>query len=156
MGAWGHGNLESDGALDVRGEISDELFGRVIHLLNDPRAAEYDEAGHYELFVRIEMIIALHAGGLISTSIQQAELGVLFEAYLRRWEDYSGENPPSERRQIIEDTFARLQGVVRELHDHATHFVEVEVDPTDERHRMVLDIFDRAEKRGRSNPGDAD
>ena len=68
MGAWGYGSLESDGAQDTLAGICDELFSRIIQLLQHPRAHEHDDIEFDELFVRIEMIFALHDHGMINTS----------------------------------------------------------------------------------------
>ena len=151
MGAWGNGNLENDGAQDLLCEISDELFSRVQELLQHPAGHEYDGLEYDELFVRIEMILALHDRGMIATSIEQKDLGTLFEPYLQRWDEYCGDDPPLERRDVMESTFNQLISVVREVHDHDVELVEVPFDPEDEKHRMVQELFERVERRGRSD-----
>lgn len=111
MGTWGHSNLESDGAQDFLAEISDELFERVITLLQHPRAHEYDEEEIDELFVRIEMIFALHDRRMITSSPGPEALEPLLAPYLKRWEDYqtsAGDGVPAERRRVIERTFEQL------------------------------------------------
>jgi hypothetical protein len=111
MGSWGPGNLENDTAQDLIAEISDELFHRVIELLQDPVTAEYDQYGHEELFVRIEMISALHRHGMINSSPPAGEIGALFPPFLERWSKYhisGGHGIPQARQQVILKSFAGL------------------------------------------------
>ena len=116
MGAWGDGNLESDGALDALANICDELFGRVMELLQHPRAHEYDDEEIDELFVRIEMIFALSERGMVKSAPAPEELEVLFEPYLKRWAAYereAGAELPSGRERVIRTSFQRLMEITR-------------------------------------------
>jgi hypothetical protein len=114
MGTWGIGNLESDGAQDTLAGICDDLFSRVIELLQHPRAHEYDDEEIGELFVRIEMIFALSERGMVNSSPVPEELQVLFEPYLQRWTDYhrrAGHDLPVDRLEIMKKSFARLEEI---------------------------------------------
>jgi len=111
MGAWGHGNLENDGAQDLIAEISDELFARIVILLQNPSASKWDECEHDELFVRVEMILAMAKHGMINSSPRSIELEPLFAPFVERWSQYfiaSKQKVPEERKAVIVDTFARL------------------------------------------------
>ena len=146
MGAWGHGNLENDGAMDFVSEFSEELFNRVFELLKHPNGHEYDNGEIDELFVRIEMILALHKKGLISASRDRGELHTLFDPYLARWEAYYQGNAPAKRRRVMERTFRRLSKVVKKLHNSYGGFVEVPFDPNDEKNKMIMNIFDSVDR----------
>lgn len=146
MGAWGHGNLENDGAQDFLSQISNELFTRVHELLKHPNGHEYDGKEIDELFVRIEMILALHKRGLITSSGDRGELHSLFEPYMRRWEAYYKGKAPAKRRKVMERTFRRLSKVVHKLHNAHGRFVEVPFDPNDENTKIMMKIFDSVDR----------
>ena len=114
MGTWGNGNLENDTAQDTLAGICDDLFARVMTLLQHPRAHEYDEEEIGELFVRIEMIFALSDRGMVNSSPEPDELRILVEPYLQRWAGYhrkAGHDLPVERQTIMEQTFTRLLAI---------------------------------------------
>jgi hypothetical protein len=114
MGTWGDGNLESDGALDALATVCDELFARVMELLQHPRAHEYDDAEIDELFVRIEMIFALSERNMVNSAPAPEELEVLFEPYLQRWAEYerkAGNHLPNGREKVIRTSFERLKDI---------------------------------------------
>ncbi len=117
MGAWGYGNLESDGAQDTLANICEELFARVMALLQHPRAHEYDDEEIDELFVRIEMIFALHARGMITSGPNPELLEPLFAPYLARYAEYNAKSgshgPPEERIRVIEETFRQLLQIAK-------------------------------------------
>ena len=116
MGTWGSGNLESDGSQDTLANICDELFTRVIELLQHPRGHEYDDEEIDELFVRIEMIFALYERKMITSAPNPDELNSLFVPYLERWAAYyksAGHDPPADRREVIEETFQTLLAIAR-------------------------------------------
>lgn len=111
MGAWGHGNLECDGAQDILGDLSDELFERVTTLLKTPAAAEHDELEHDELFVRIEMIFALAARGMINSSPTPGEIRPLIDQFFDnclRYYKSAKQELPQERKRIMEESFSNL------------------------------------------------
>jgi len=116
MGTWGTGNLESDGAQDNLANVCDELFQRIIELLQHPRGHEYDDEEIGELFVRVEMVFALSDRGMINSSPDPKELKELFKPYLQRWADYhksAGHDPPEDRRKVIEDSFKKLLAIAK-------------------------------------------
>lgn len=111
MGAWGHGNLDNDGAQDELAEICDGLFARVIELLKHPRVHEFDDLEICELFVKIEMIFALSEHGMVNSSPEKSELKPLLTPFLQRWAEYyhkAGHNPPSKRLHVMNESFNRL------------------------------------------------
>lgn len=117
MGTWGNGNLESDGAQDTLAGICDDLFSRVMELLQHPRAHEYDDEEIDELFVKIEMIFALNERGMVNSSPDPRELKPLFEPYLQRWAGYhhkAGHDLPIERHKVMIDSFNRLLKIAKE------------------------------------------
>ena len=114
MGTWGNGNLESDGSQDTLANLCDELFARVMELLQHPRGHEYDDEEIDELFVRIEMIFALHERKMITSAPPPEVLGSLFAPYLAKWAAYhrsAGHDPPLARRKVIEESFQSLLGI---------------------------------------------
>jgi hypothetical protein len=151
MGTWGDGNLQNDGALDALATISEELFVRVIELLKHPNGYKYDCEEIGELFVRIEMIVALHKKGLISAPPQKIDLEPLFEEYLNNWEAYFERGAPRKRRKVIEKTFGRLMKVVQKLHKEEGTWVEVPFDPDDPNDKKMMEVFDAVERRQASN-----
>lgn len=110
MGAWGSGNLESDGAQDALADLCESLFLKVIQLLKHPRVHEYDDEPIDELFVNIEVIFALKDRGMISMSPPLDEVEPLLTNFLLKWDEYSG--PWPERRAVIEDSFQKFRDIV--------------------------------------------
>ena len=159
MSAEGNNNLDNDAAADLLHSISEELYGSVIELLQHPHGHEYDDELISELFVRIEMIFALHDHAMIHAAPQQHEVGALIDPFMQRWQDFhiaSGHEPPLARKRSMEDTFARLLAVVREVHQDSPNFEPVEIDwETDDlspEHRMVKDLFEGVERRAARRP----
>ena len=114
MGTWGPGNFDNDGAQDYLAVHSLGLFERVIELLQHPRGHEYDDEEIDELFVTIEVIIALNEKGMITACPDPEIFQKLFGPYLQRWADYhvsAGGEPWPERRKVIEDSFAKLHAI---------------------------------------------
>ena len=118
MGTWGYANLENDTAQDVLAGICQDYFDRVTRALQSECGHEYDEYEHAELFVHCEMLLAMSECGMVTSAPEPEELRPLFSAFIKRWAAYhqrGGEQPPAERRQVIEDTFGKLIVVA----DHA-------------------------------------
>jgi len=119
MGCEGDFNLDNDAAGDLLAEISDELFERVVELLQHPRGHEYDDEEIAELFVRIEMIFALHAQSMINSAPAPAELRSLISPYFKRWTDYheaQGHSMPCKRSETMTQTFDRLVDIASEIY----------------------------------------
>jgi hypothetical protein len=111
MGTWGNGNLECDGVQDALAGICDDLFARVIELLQHPRSHQYDDEEIDELFAKIEMIFALGDRGMINSSPNPKKFQHLLEPWLQRWTDYnreSGSEPLVERAKVIRSSFNRM------------------------------------------------
>jgi hypothetical protein len=111
MGAWGYGNIENDTAQDMLAEICDGYFGRISDTLRSKQGHEYDEHAHDELFVLSEMLFAMNERGMVNSSPEPDELRPLFAPFMERWAEYhrsAGQDPPEERRVVMEDTFQRL------------------------------------------------
>jgi len=86
----------------------------VIELLQHPRSHEYDDEPIDQLFVRIEMIFALHDRNMITASPPVEELDPLLQCYLERWERYcqTSDSPWPERQAVIEATFNKLRAIL--------------------------------------------
>ena len=117
MGTWGTGNLENDGAQDELANVCERLFKEVIELIQHPRAHEYDDQEIDHLFVRIEMIFALHSRNMLSGTGILESIEPHFDPYVERWNRYQrdaggGEWP--ERRAVIEETFDKLRAIAAE------------------------------------------
>lgn len=154
MSAEGDYNLDNDAAGDLLSQISEDLFNRVIELLQDPNGHEYDGDLIGELFVRIEMIFALHAREMITHAPEQKELGVLIEPFVEKWQQYhrrAGHGVPTIRLQSMRETFASLLEVVREIHEDSGNFQLMEIDwnspDLSPEHRMALELFEGIERR---------
>ena len=148
-------NLDNDAAADFLADLSDELFKRVRALMEDPHGHEYDDELIAELFVRIEMILALHDRSMIRTAREQGEIGRLIDPYIARWVAYhraAGHEPPHGRRESMSQTFVQLQTVIREVHSHEFEFVPIpdDVSSVDPQIRADLDIFARWDNPPRS------
>jgi len=111
MGTWGNSNLECDGVQDALAGICDDLFARVIELLQHPKSHQYDDEEIDELFAKIEMIFALGDRGMINSSPNPKKFQHLFEPWLQRWTDYNRDSDSeylTERAKVIRDSFNRL------------------------------------------------
>lgn len=154
MSAEGDHNLDNDAAGDLLLQISEDLFTRVTDLLQDQIGHHYDDDQIGELFVRIEMIFALHAREMIAHAPKQEDIEILIDPFVERWQQYHREadhEPPAIRLQSMRETFAQLLEVIREVHDNSPGFGPVEIDwdspDLPPEHRMVLDAFDRVAQR---------
>ena len=154
MGAWGPGNLENDGAQDELANVCERLFNELFEFLQHPRAHEYDGEVIDRLFVRIEMLFALHEREMIVHAPEQKDIGILIEPFVGSWQQYhreAGHEPPATRLQSIRETFARLLEVIREVHEDypGLESVEINWDSSDlpPEHKMVLDLFDRVAQK---------
>ena len=131
MGAEGDNNLDNDGAADLLFEISRGLTNRILELLVHPRAHEYDDAEIAELFVRIEMMFALHDRRMLSVAPEAQELRNLIESYIARWEAYhrkAGHEPPVARRTSMIATFEQLLCISMEAFQRRDAWVPIEPD----------------------------
>lgn len=149
MGRWGDGNLENDGASDFLYGFSKGYFDKIMFLLQNPRAYQYDEDEYYELFCLIEVISALHDKGLIYWAPEQNEVSFLIKSFLLKLYDYESCN--EKRKMVIENTFTEFMTVIREFHDAKTDCVEVEdMEQFLKDHpesKIIFDIFDSLEKK---------
>lgn len=156
MGAEGDNNLDNDGAADLLDQISTELTQRILNLLVHPRAHEYDDEEIAELFVRIEMLFALHDRRMLSKAPHPEELRPLLDPFLARWETYhraAGHEPPTKRRESMIDTFRILMGISIELIQASGSFAPIEsasklrTAPELKHHETMLCIFDKVERQ---------
>jgi len=148
MSCEGNENLDNDVAADYLADLSDELFERVKALMEDPHGHEYDDELIAELFIKIEMILALHDRGMIRKAPEQGEIGRLITPYIARWEAYhraAGHEPPQERRDSISKAFVQLQTVIREIHCQEFEFVPIATDASSADRQIIADqdIFSR-------------
>jgi hypothetical protein len=122
VGTWGHGNLDSDYALD---ELSSRTTELVTGLMDRARTAESREADEWDyttLFVELEIVFALEAANLMHAARlpPAAEVRELAADYIADWDEYIVELDPtanheSERRRIILESFERF-AVICEKH----------------------------------------
>ncbi|HSI10911.1 MAG TPA: hypothetical protein VK961_02650 [Chthoniobacter sp.] len=132
MSAEGDENLDNDGAADLLSDIARELTQRILELLVHPRGHEYDDEEICELFVRIEMLFALHDRQMLSSAPEPQELRTLIESYFARWEAYHRKNshePPAARRASMIETFRQLLRISIEKSEQPISWVRVELDP---------------------------
>jgi hypothetical protein len=109
MGTWGHGNLDSDYALDELSTRTNELLTELLLRAQRKESREYDEYDHTTLFVELEIVFALDAANLMSTGKFPASSHVRSLA-LEFMVDYDAymEGPWPERRAKINETFERF------------------------------------------------
>ena len=118
MGCEGDHNLDNDAAGDLLHHITNELFNRVITLLQHPRGHEYDDEEIGELFVRIEMIFAMYDRDMVSHAPDPKELSNLIPSYFKRWTEYheaEGHDMPCKRSETMMQTFDKLIQISQEL-----------------------------------------
>lgn len=115
MGTWGPGNLDNDHALDILGDRSHELTARVLAGLAAPINRDADEPGHAELFVDLEVMLALAARELFTPYDlpEPAAARRLCDDFFGDWAASMDELEASpdfkaERRAVIEVTFERF------------------------------------------------
>ncbi len=117
MGTWGHGNLESDGALGALEEECRVYFDRIRKLLSHENGHECDDVWHDELFVLLEIVFALHDRNLLRVPIIEDDLGAVCEDYIKRWSAYwltYAKEPSEEREGVIRESFRALINLVEE------------------------------------------
>jgi len=115
MGTWGAENFADDVALDWLGNFSDELVAQI-------RAGmRHDEliCGHL-VMAQIE-VFALLCENLNVIPLEPGEVALWRDAVLETWDaNIDGYEPKpeykTERRSIIEATFARLAAVAEKYH----------------------------------------
>lgn len=111
MGAWGTGNIENDTAQDMLADMCDDYFRRIVDTLRSEHGHEYDEQEHDELFVLIEVLLAMDGRGMVNSSPEPDELRALFGPFTDRWAAYhrrAGHEPSANRQKVMEDTFRKL------------------------------------------------
>jgi hypothetical protein len=109
MGTWGHGNLDSDYALDELSTRTNELLTSLLRRAQRKESREYDEYDHTTLFVEFEIVFALDAYGILATGRFPAGALVrtLALEFLVVYDEYM-EGPWPERRAKIAETFERF------------------------------------------------
>lgn len=109
MGTWGHGNLDSDYALDELSTRTKDLLTQLLLRAQRKTSREYDEYDHTTLFVEFEIVFALDAAGLMGTGKfpSAAAVRALAVEFLAGYDAYMEAAWP-ERRATIEETFQRF------------------------------------------------
>ncbi|MEA3211113.1 MAG: hypothetical protein QOE70_4170 [Chthoniobacter sp.] len=131
MGAEGDSNLDNDGAADLLADISSRLTHRILDLLVHPRAHEYDDEEIAELFVRIEMLFALHDRQMLPIAPDPQNLRELVDSFLTRWEAYhraAGHEPPVKRRESMIVTFQELYRISIQVLQERGSFTAIDRD----------------------------
>lgn len=115
MGTWGAGNLDDDTALDEVGERSDALITQLWERIQKQESWEADEWECAALFVDLESLLALEAGGVFSgySLPSRDKARPVIDRWLAGWGAYFDGLAPregfkAERRAVIEQTFERF------------------------------------------------
>jgi hypothetical protein len=122
VGTWGHGNLDSDYALDELSSRTTELVEGLMDRARTAESREADEWDYTTLFVELEIVFALEAANLMHAARLPlaTEVRELAADYIADWDEYIVELDPtanheSERRRIILESFERF-AVICEKH----------------------------------------
>lgn len=113
MGTWGAGNFDSDGALDYIGEIASGLTARIEACFADEESSALDEDGEGVLVPSVAILLLL-CEHCAAAPPRPDVAGRWKRQYLTIFDDQIDSLEPApgykqERRQVIEDTFRRLQ-----------------------------------------------
>lgn len=116
MGTWGSGNFESDGALDMLGDLTDEIAAAIDEILANG-TADADELGESHLVPRVAILDALCKQCSSSPPEPDRVVGWR-DAYLAVYDRSMPELDPTgeflaERRAVIVATFASLEEEAR-------------------------------------------
>jgi hypothetical protein len=119
MGTWGAGNFQDDGALDYVGGVIDSFVARVEEILADEERSLLDEEGEAVLVPSVHLIsVIVEASG--AAPPKPAQVQKWRKKYLNIFDEEIGDLEPdggfeAERRQVIEDTFAKLEQQARKF-----------------------------------------
>jgi hypothetical protein len=113
MGTWGHGNLDSDYALDELGARSGALVKEMLLRAQRSDSRQWDEYDYTTLFVEFEIVFALDAAKLLkvgrSTLPAPDAVRKLAHDYITEWDRFDADDGPGpQRRKVILDTFERF------------------------------------------------
>ncbi|MBA2543824.1 MAG: hypothetical protein H0V17_29540 [Deltaproteobacteria bacterium] len=119
MGTWGHGNLESDYALDELSTRANELLTSLLRRAQRKESREYDEYDHTTLFVEFEIVFALDAHGIMRNgTFPIADLvRALAQDFLAAYDVYMDTSWPERRAKIVE-TFERFAALCDKYEGH--------------------------------------
>lgn len=116
MGTWGSGNFDSDGALDMIGELTDQLADAIDEILTNG-TAEADELGESHLVPRVAILDTLCKHCAASPPEPDRVVGWR-DATLAAFDaSMPGLDPKgdflADRRKVIVATFASLEAEAR-------------------------------------------
>ncbi|MEO7720119.1 MAG: DUF4259 domain-containing protein [Capsulimonas sp.] len=124
MGTWGAGNFDSDSALDYISSVVDDLEGKIEDLLTDEERSALDEEGEGVLVPSVAILSALHETVQAPTP-EPANVARWRTQYLAIYDaQIDGLEPDAEykveRRQVIQDTFDKLEAQAQAFWSIAT------------------------------------
>ena len=122
MGTWGSGNFDNDKALDYLASVADPLVAQLQAVVDTPSLAEADEDGGIQCLVAAEILTGLsqyYTGPKLTPQLVTDCRDVV----LAEWEATIDELDPdedykTERRAIMQQTFAQLLTVVQRWQRH--------------------------------------
>ncbi|MFN8555797.1 MAG: DUF4259 domain-containing protein [Dehalococcoidia bacterium] len=124
MGTWGPGIFENDGALDYIGQVMLQLEETISTCLATPGAADLDEDGESVLVPSVALLSLLseHTGAAPPSPELVREWREAYVAIFDEQIDHLDPAPgyKEARRQVIVDTFARLEARAREFSGDAS------------------------------------
>lgn len=127
LGTWGHGNLDSDMALDELICRSDALIRELLERARRKEGREYDERDYVKLFVDFEILFALESKNLFQPSKLPTpdEIDYLRADYIEDWQRYyedagvEKKHVTSRKRSIVK-TFNKLRKICESHRTEAT------------------------------------
>ena len=118
MGAWGTGNLENDDAQDEIYDRSVALVDQLWTRIQKQKSWEADEEEYGALFVDLETLFALEAGGVFNGQrlTELEDVDAVLSTWLSGWSEYFPDMAEDDavvraRREVIEATFARFREI---------------------------------------------
>lgn len=122
MGTWGHGNLDSDMAIDELSRISNNLVEQLLSRAKRKESREYDEDDYTLLFVEFEILFALDARNLFQPSKLPTpdEIDYLRADFIDEWEPYfrsavQRSRDVTARKRRIVSTFNKLRKITEKF-----------------------------------------
>jgi hypothetical protein len=115
MGYWGSGIFDNDGALDYAAELCRQLETTIEEILADEQRRLPDEDGDSILMPSVEVIYFLASSRAYRPDASMVKRWKQRYVTLYDWY-YEGELDPEymdERRQVITNTFERLENLAR-------------------------------------------
>lgn len=115
MGTWGAGNFENDGALDYLCDLVQRLEKEIKDCFTEENRADLDEDGEAVLIPSVAILSVLCEKFNVAPP-KETVIKEWRETYLRIYDEQIDNLRPredykQERRQVIEETFAKLERI---------------------------------------------